>query len=227
MGYMFLSPEKSFPWNLAGQKDELLFEELKNQLAKKGMPCALINAINREDSSYATRRHKVPVLFLYAKNSEVYRRFIGEPPRMGLIKEDTAKEIRQIWLQLCGKYACNLESCYDENMYIFLNNIQETLCTHALRECKPDIWLFLAQRMHIPVYKVYVSSLPSCNVVFDSQTEYQQSVTLFKEAEGGIRKIVYDHAERILHENMEDVLKICFWHPDMPEYNGYGLARED
>ncbi len=226
---MFLSPEKSFPWEMIGQKEELLFEELKGCLKNIGLPCALILAQTAENSVYAARRHKVPVLYLYAENSEVYRRFIGLPPRMGLLAEDIAKEVRRLWRQLCEQHACNTENYYDKDMYIFLNNIQDTVFTRALRDCKQEIQLFLTQCLQMSVNKIYVNSRPSCNIVFASQEDYRRSSVLFGKAESGIRKIIYNRAEQLFKNDSleENVLQVVFWHPDMEGYNGYGLARED
>lgn len=226
---MFLSPEKSFPWEMIGQKEELLFEELKGCLKNMGLPCALILAQTAENSGYAARRHKVPVLYLYAEDSEVYRRFIGIPPRMGLLEEDMAKEVRRLWRQLCEQNACNTEAYYDKDMYIFLNNIQDTVFTRALRDCKQEIQQFLTRCLQMPIDKIYVNSQPSCNIVFASREDYRRSSVLFGKAESGIRKIIYSRAEQLFKSGSleENVLQIVFWHPDMAEYNGYGLARED
>ncbi len=191
----------------------------------------MILAQTAENSSYAACRHKVPVLYLYAQDSMGYSRFIGTPPCMGLLAEDMAKEVRQVWQRLCEQYACNSESCCDENMYIFLESIHQSVFDRALRDCKQEIQLFLTRCLQMPIdkVKIYVNSQPSCNMVFASQEDYRRSSVLFGKVESGIRKIIYSRAEQLLKNISleENVLQIVFWHPDMAGYNGYGLARED
>lgn len=226
---MFLTPEKDFPWELIGGQDEPLFEAFKKSLEDMGLPCPLVVAENRKNSCYAARRHTVPVLRLYAVSSEVYRRFIGDPPRMGLLAEDTAATVRQIWRELCGQYGCDIKACCDNDMYVFLSNIQADVFTRVLREHKQELERFVTERLQMPVKYFFVSSQPACNIIFASKEDYRRAEALFGKAEAGLRETAEVYARQMLKNvpTEKEILKINFWHPDMPGYNGYGLSRED
>lgn len=215
------------------KKDEPVFMELNEYLISIGLKAALICVIYRKVSCYASSNkngngHKtVPVLTIFAADSNGYDKFICEPARMGLIRDDVKAEIILRWKDLCAKYGYDIKQLYDNKMYVRLDNAQAFVTTYIIRNLKLKVASLVLGLAHVRPRYVYASSMPSYNIVFDNEADYSKSEKYFDIIKNEIQKMVAVKCRQYLGSTAENILKINYWHPSLKGYNGYGLARED
>lgn len=214
------------------KQDTPVFEDLKGYLNSIGLRAVLIYVNKRKTSSVAAKGKKkneyktVPTLTVFADRKS-YKEFIGEPERMGLLREDIAKEVVREWEKLCRKYNTPIDEDYDEDMYICLLNYELAILDTVIRKNKPMAENMVYKFSKVMPRDVYASSRPSFEIVFHKEEDYIKASEYFDSIVLHIEEEIMSQAVKYQDSFSEKPFIINFWHPKKQGYNGYGIARED
>lgn len=215
------------------QKDDACFELLKERAGKHGITICAVKILIRRDSCFAVgskMQHRlVPYLKVITNGEKNYERLKSSHPNTGLVKDEAAAVIRQLWHDICVEMSLNLEQLYDEDMYIGVVQAEEIFYTYYARNCKQQVGAIVRNIIGCMPRDIYASSMPGVNLVFETADYQRFQVELkTKKLEEKIRE-----SAKIVVQGLTGgvevpcTLQVCCYHPGMPTYNGYGLARED
>ena len=208
---------------------DIFISGMKN---KMDISLAKTEITRKSESSFLGEhtKRRVPYLKLYTLGDS-YERIIGYPERMGLVSEEARKDIISIWMNSIDPNDTKINEYYDTDMYIGVVRY-ETKCywDYAINK-KDEARQIIIQTLGIEPSKIYSSSTPALNIVFKTEDYERHIVNAYEDI---IRQKIQRFAKKYVNDkyggadlDIECTLKVNFWHPEMPNYNGYGLARQD
>lgn len=205
---------------------------IRNMKDKMDISLAKAEIIKKNESSY-TGKHsnrRVPYLSLYTLGDS-YDRIIGYPERMGLVSEDARRDIYFIWMNSIDPNDIHINEYFDPDMYIGVMRYEMECYWDYAINMKEEVKQVILQTLGIAPRKIYSSSAPSVNIVFETEDYNQHIVSAYEDT---IRQKIRRLAKKYVDEkyggaglDIDCILNVNFWHPEMPNYNGYFLARQD
>ena len=211
---------KSYP------EDDFI-QVLKERL---GIEAVSITIMKRSDSVFtvAGKNKQVPYLKIKVKQP-YYEKIVCDHKPQGLVNEEYFEKIRTVWFEYSsGKYV-DYKEYYDSKMYIGTSCFDDECFTRFARENKQIIEQYLLKTLGKAPAKIYASSMPGINIVY-STADFE----LLNLKDDQKRNKACDGIIGLARESVGKEygpltcrLDIRFYHPEMKEYNGYGLSRED
>lgn len=214
-------------------KDEPVFEEFKEYIAKLGISVSPVYLMPRTASRFAVRHgfgggiSKVPVLTLYTASTDDYNKFIAHPEKMGLINDSMRNKIAAKWKKLCNSYKLDMHEFYDEDMYVRLVNAQAIVADHVIRNMKNKAFDIITEYSKVTPMYIFASSEPCYNIVFKNSKDFKDAESSFENITSAVKEIVAQNSRIILGKPAEDILKINYMHHEDKSINFFGLSRED
>lgn len=211
------------------------FEDFKASLSAEGMHITGVTVRPISESHFVTRVNgnhvKIPSMSIYAIGKESARLVTKQNDFSHPVADEHKQKICDIWRSVCIKHDVDTEQYCGVDMHISVVTVEHLLCDHVLRrkECISEVERYLARSCIRPVRNIYCSSSPAYNIVFTTENYAANNIENRKERlSAEIRSIILPYFREACHgTELPFMLKINFWHPEMPNYNGYGLARQD
>ncbi len=215
--------------------DSSWFEDFKAALAAEGINIIGVTVRPISESHFVTRVDgqlvKIPSMSIYAIGEESARLVTKQCDFSHPVADEHKQQICDIWRRVCLQHGVDTEQYCGVDMHISVVIVEHLLCDHVLRrkECVAEVERLLARRCIRPVKSIYCSSSPAYNIVFTAENYLANDIENRKEQlSAEIRSLILPHFIEACHGmELPFMLKINFWHPEMPNYNGYGLARQD
>jgi len=169
----------------------------------------------------------VPYLKLFVYEIS-YEDVIHEHRNLGLAKEEIADRVRDFVSKITMGME-EREEYYDPAMYVGVNSWERQCYGDFVYNHKDMIERVVFSIVGIFPHRVYASSTPSVNIIFQSFDYNRRSIGKYKSQ---IESEVKLKADKFVEEKYgtglsKDVFEVNLWNPDMEGYNGYGLARQD
>ncbi len=221
--------------NVLFGRDSDWFEDFKRMLSDEGINVIGVTIDPASNSHFVTRIDgslvNIPVLGLYAVGEDAYC-LMSSTRDISCIPDDIhIEQINTIWWDCCERNCVDLSEYCGAGAYISVKLTEGVLYNHAIRtaECRAEVAdaVFRISRKH--PRRVYCSSAPSYNIVMEMEDYLSANIDAkTDDLTSEIRKIAERHVGSMSRGySLDNCLSVNFYHPKMPEYNGYGLARED
>lgn len=214
-------------------QDKLIADFKRNMKDKMGIDLAKVEITRKSESSYIAefKDRRVPYLSLYTLGDS-YEKIIGYPERMGLVSEDARIEIISIWMNSIDPNETRINELYDPYMYVGVERFEMKCYWDYAINMKDEVQRVIVEKLKKAPRSIYSSSTPGLNIVYETEDYNQLNVNVYKyELSREIRKLAKKYVDEKFGSDdigeIECILKVNFWHPGMPNYNGYGLARQD
>lgn len=221
--------------NVIFGKDSAWFEDFKCSLAAVDIAVVGITVCPASESRFAARVKgkliKIPSMSLYAKADEALKLLKVKHDISGVLEEHFKPTVMAIWRDVCIRYNVDTDEYCGDDIHISVGVIEGIIYNNTIRDnnCREEVAnaVFRISGRH-PKH-VYCSSLPSYNIVMETVDYYAADIADRKDImTAEIRRIAEKHVtEKYQGVHLENPLDVRFYHPEMPTYNGYGLARQD
>lgn len=210
------------------------FEDFKRALGSEGFNVCGVTADPASNSHFATRIDgklvAIPVLGLYAVGDNAYRLLKVRRDISGMLDDRYKEQIDRIWRECCIRHKVDTDEYCGVGPYVSVKVTEGVIYNHTIRtpECRAEVADAVFRLSFKHPRKVYCSSMPSYNIVFEEADYLVAEIDRKKERiTAEIRRIAEKHVSAAYGVELPDPLSVSFFHPKMPNYNGYGLARED
>lgn len=193
---------------------------LKKSLRELGLDVIWVEAATAEENACARRKHRVPQLTLYFRTQAGYDA-LDIPERENNWQDVyfQTEAIRDLWREICREEGIT-GNYYLPDMFLFLHSYPKQWLVDWVFKNEDRVTVLTGTQ-------VYCSSTPSLRVVYRTQEDYQREQRRFPKLREDILDLLREEAPRPHREELERLLKIEFWHREMPGYSGYGFARRD
>ena len=216
-------------------RDSSWFEDFKSAAAAEDIRILGVTVRPVSESHFVTcvngQHVKIPAMGIYATGEEADKLVKKRYDFSHAVAEEHKQKICDIWRRVCIQHNVDTEQYCGVDIHISVVTVEHLLCDHVLRrkECIAEVERYLARRCIRPVRNIYCSSSPAYNIVFTTENYAANNIENRKEQlSEEIRSIILPHFREACHGmELPFMLKVNFWHPEMPNYNGYGLARQD
>ncbi len=216
-------------------RDSGWFEDFKTALAEGGINILGVRACPVSESNFCTNKNgahvKIPTLGLFAIGEDAARLITRKYDVSHPIAPGYEQRVMDIWRRVCIRHNVDTEQYCGVGPYISVVTVEHLMCDYVLRrkECIDKVRQYLERQCSRPVRNIYCSSIPAYNIVFTTEDYAANHIEERKEQLAAeIRSLILPHfREACRGMVLPYLLEVHFWHPAMPNYNGYGLARQD
>ena len=214
--------------------DTRWFESFKAALADEGIHIIGVTVCPASEShfvqSVGDKRVRIPVLSLYALGENAERLMRVKRDISGILDPSYKEQVLDIWRRVCIDNGVDTEQYCGIGAYVSVGRVEGIICNNVIRssECISAVEKAVVSLCGKRPRNVYCSSLPSYNIVFTAEDYISAGIDSKKDIlSEKIRSIILPHFREICTYDVDMPLSVSFWHPEMPNYNGYGLARQD
>ncbi len=220
--------------NVLFGSDSEWFEDFKRSLSAEGFDICGVTVRPVSESHFATRVNgelvKIPAMGLYAIGGAAYRLLKVKHGISGVIDESYKEQIYRVWRDCCLRHGADIAEYCGIDMHISVASAEGVVYDNVIRrkECREEVADTVFRLSGVRPGNVYCSSQPSYNIVFEKEHYFAFDIENKKELIAAeIRAVVAHYVTSSYSKPLPEPLFVNFWHPQMPTYNGYGLARQD
>lgn len=216
-------------------RDSNWFEDFKSAAAAEGILILGVTVCPVSESHFVTRMGDkyvtIPVLNIYVAGEQADRLLTKRFDVSHSIDDAHKPRLIDMWQKVCLAHNVDTEQYSGQHTHISVVTVEHLKCDHVIRrrECIAEVERYLARSCIRPVRNIYCSSSPAYNIVFTTENYAANNIENRKnQLSEDIRSIILPYFREACHGmELPFMLKVNFWHPEMPNYNGYGLARQD
>ncbi|MBQ6734638.1 MAG: hypothetical protein IJR00_06995 [Lachnospiraceae bacterium] len=193
-----------------------------------GLDFRLVRIIPRQKSIIVNReRIRIPVLGMLTLG-DTYEKMI-HGTKNASVSPSRSAELLPLWKKTAAHFWNNeMSEYYDSDMDLFVKRYEDICYMSFAYDQKRMVKDYLRERLPIPMHEVFASSAPGLHIVY-GRAEYEKMRIgeLQEELREEIREMARKYVASVYGFPMECDFSVTFWHREMENYNGYGLARQD
>lgn len=221
--------------NVIFGKDSTWFEDFKRSLAAVDIAVVGVTVCPASESHFASRVNgeliKIPSMSLYARADDALKLLKVNRDISGVLDEHFKPTVMAIWREVCIRHNVDIDEYCDDDIHISVGVIEGIIYNHTIRDnaCRAEVANAVYRISGRHPKHVYCSSTPSYNIVMETDDYFAADIDNIKGTlTAEIKRIAEKHVcEKYSGVSLDDPLNVSFYHPKMPTYNGYGLARQD
>ena len=190
-----------------------------------GIKAESVEIMLRSCSCFADGNKIVPYLSIRVIG-EIYYDLVTSP-NQGLAKEEYFLKIRTLWREYVEAKGYDKNDYYDSKLYIGISSYDNKCFEDFAKNQKDAVERYLVNAYGVSPRKVYSSSMPGLIIVYET-ADYERLG--LQEKTPAIQNAIIGLAKEYVTQKYGSLmcrLNVTVKHPDMTDYNGYFLSRED